>query len=47
MVTSWAGTLQGFDANLLLGAILIAPVLALPQGLLPTLRRRSPAGLRQ
>ncbi len=36
MVTSWAGTLQGFDSNLLLGAILIATVLALPRGLLPT-----------
>lgn len=38
MVTNWAGTLQGFDANLLQGAILLAAVLALPQGLLPTAR---------
>lgn len=35
-LTSWAGTLPGFDPNLLLGGVLLAAVLAVPQGLLPT-----------
>lgn len=37
MLTTWAGTLQGVDPNLLLGIILIAAVLLLPKGLLPTI----------
>jgi hypothetical protein len=36
MLTSWAGTVQGVNANLLLGAILVVAVLLLPKGLLPT-----------
>lgn len=37
MLTAWAGTLQGLNANLVLGVILILAVLLLPKGLLPTL----------
>lgn len=37
MLTTWAGTLQGVDPNLVLGIILVAAVLLLPKGLLPTL----------
>lgn len=37
MLTTWAGTLQGVDPNLVLGLILIAAVLLLPKGLLPTI----------
>lgn len=37
MLTTWAGTLQGIDPNLVLGIILIAAVLLLPKGLLPTI----------
>jgi ABC-type branched-subunit amino acid transport system permease subunit len=36
MLTTWAGTLPGVNANLVLGAILVVAVLALPRGLLPT-----------
>ena len=36
MLTTWAGTVQGVNANLLLGAILVVAVLLLPKGLLPT-----------
>jgi ABC-type branched-subunit amino acid transport system permease subunit len=36
MLTSWAGTLEGTDPNLVLGAILVLAVLLLPKGLLPT-----------
>jgi ABC-type branched-subunit amino acid transport system permease subunit len=50
MLTTWAGTLPGVNANLVLGAILVVAVLALPRGLLPTaqallgrLRRKGPA----
>ena len=50
-LTSWAGTLPGFDPNLLLGGVLLLAVLAVPQGLLPTaqallgrLRRPRPDG---
>lgn len=38
MLTTWAGTLEGVNANLLLGAILIVAVLALPKGLLPSVQ---------
>lgn len=36
MLTSWAGTLPEVNPNLLLGVILVAAVLLLPQGLLPS-----------
>ncbi|MFO1039877.1 MAG: branched-chain amino acid ABC transporter permease [Geminicoccaceae bacterium] len=36
MLTTWVGTLQEVNANLVLGAILVVAVLALPRGLLPT-----------
>jgi branched-chain amino acid transport system permease protein len=36
MLTIWAGTLEGVDPNLVLGVILVAAVLLLPKGLLPT-----------
>ncbi len=46
MLTTWAGTLRDLDPNLLLGAILMVVVLAVPRGLLPTgfdmLRRLRP-----
>ena len=45
LLTNWAGQLQGVDPNLVLGAILVAAVLLLAKGLLPTItgliRRRS------
>ena len=37
MLTTWAGTLQGVDPNLVLGVILVLAVLLLPKGILPTL----------
>ena len=36
MLTTWAGTLEGVDPNLVLGIILVAAVVLLPKGLLPT-----------
>lgn len=36
MLTAWAGTLPEVNPNLLLGLILVAAVLVLPQGLLPS-----------
>lgn len=36
MLTTWAGTLPGINPSVVLGVILMAVVLALPQGLLPT-----------
>ncbi|MBD0272280.1 MAG: branched-chain amino acid ABC transporter permease [Acetobacteraceae bacterium] len=35
-LTAWAGTLPGFDPNLLLGGVLLLAVVAMPRGLLPT-----------
>jgi branched-chain amino acid transport system permease protein len=35
-LAAWAGTLPGFDPNLLLGGVLLLAVLAVPRGLLPT-----------
>jgi branched-chain amino acid transport system permease protein len=37
LLTNWAGTLEGIDPNLVLGAILVIAVLLLPKGLLPTI----------
>ncbi len=49
-LTTWAGTLPAVNPSLILGAVLVAAVLALPKGLLPTaaaalrrLRRRDAA----
>jgi branched-chain amino acid transport system permease protein len=36
MLTTWAGTLPNVNANLLLGLILVAAVLLLPRGIVPT-----------
>lgn len=35
-LTAWAGTVPGFDPNLLLGGVLLLAVVAVPRGLLPT-----------
>lgn len=35
-LTTWAGTLRDVNANVILGVILMAVVLAVPQGLMPT-----------
>ena len=37
-LASWAGTVPGFDPNLLLGAVLLGAVLLVPSGLQPTAR---------
>lgn len=36
LLTTWAGTLPAINPSLILGAVLVASVLALPRGLLPT-----------
>ena len=36
MFKTWAGTLPNVNANLLLGIILVAAVLLLPKGIVPT-----------
>jgi branched-chain amino acid transport system permease protein len=36
MLTTWAGTLRDVNPNVILGAILMAVVLAVPRGLLPS-----------
>jgi branched-chain amino acid transport system permease protein len=36
ILTTWAGTLSSVDPNLLLGALFMLAVVAVPKGLLPT-----------